>query len=463
MAATAIEWTTRVESGGSAAPWLGRARAAGAGGEDTAPSPLTRRLLHCLLALLASAALWAYFGRLDIVAVAEGRLVPRLAVPIVQPSVAAVIRDILVAEGETVLPGQVLIRLDPGEVEADTRALAAELAARLLQLRRIDAELADAPLKRLEGDSDEAYTRAAALQHANRAAFAGAMAQEVAARARVARELAAADEVAVKLARTVPIYRTLDERFRRLQGEGFVSELAALERERERIEKEQDLRAQEHTVAGLSAALAQADQRLVSIAANHRAQLHAERAQAESQRSRLAEELAKGLARAASIELRAPQAGIVKDIATHTRGAVVAAGTVLLTLVPAGEELQAEVMVRNADVGFVRAGQAARVKLAAYPFQKYGLLEGVVERVSPDAMAAPSAPRDGAPGAAAETGGAYRARVALAGQSLAFDGQSLPLAAGMLVAAEIRLGERSLLEYLVAPVRRAWHDAARER
>ena len=143
--------------------------------------------------------------------------------------------------------------------------------------------------------------------------------------------------------------------------------------------------------------------------------------------------------------------------------AVVAAGTVLLTLVPAGEELQAEVLIPNTDVGFVRAGQTARVKLAAYPFQKYGLVDGVIERVSPDAAGGGAARRDAAADDAADPGTAYRARVALAGQSLPFDGRSLPLAAGMQAVAEIRLGERTLLEYLVAPVRRAWHDAARER
>ena len=453
-----------------ALPWgrhdrraFGAAPHAGEPDDDLPPSPLATRLLHCLLALLVCTGLALAFGRLDIVAVAEGRLVPRVALPIVQPASAAVLAEVLVAEGDTVLPGQLLIRLDPAEVEADVRALSVEVAARQLQLRRVDAELAGVPLRRLEGDAAEAFARAAALQRANRAALDVALAQEDAARARVAQELSSAVEVATKLARTVPIYRTADERFRQLQREGFVSELAALERTREHIEREQEHKAQEHTVASLRAALRHADERHAAVVANHRAQLHAERAQAEGQRARAAEELAKVLARAAGAELRAPQAGVVKDIATHTRGAVVGAGTVLLTLVPAGEELQAEVVVRHVDAGFVRAGQAARVKLAPYPFQKYGLLSGVVERVSPDATAGGPARRDTGEDADASAGSGYRARVALESQSLAFDGQLLPLTSGMLVAAEIRLGERTLFEYLAAPLRRAWHDAARER
>lgn len=431
-----------------------------------APSPLAAWVLHCLVALVACAIVWMVFGRLDIVAVADGRLVPRVALPIVQPVEGGVVREILVAEGETVLPGQVLVRLDPGVTEAETRALAHELALRQLQQRRIEAELAEKPLPRLPGDGEAAFDRALQQYRANRSAYLDALAQESALRQRVAQELSAATAVAVKLERTLPIYRTLADRFDRLQREGFVSELAALEREREHIEKQQDQRAQEHTVASLRASLAQADRRLAQVTSAYRAQLHAERAQAEAQRSRVAEDLAKHLTRAESIELRAPQAGVVKELATHTRGAVVGTGVVLLTLVPAGEELQAEVLVRNADIGFVRPGQRVRVKLAPYPFQKYGLIEGSVVRVSPDATDAAPPRRDSAADPpAAETPGlaGYRARIALAAQTLPFDGAALPLAAGMLAVAEIRLGERTLLEYLLAPVRQAWHDAARER
>ena len=136
----------------------------------------------------------------------------------------------------------------------------------------------------------------------------------------------------------------------------------------------------------------------------------------------------------------------------------------LLTLVPAGEELQADVMVRNLDVGFVHVGQPARVKIATYPFQKYGIARRRrSSHVSPDANEAPAARRDVPEdrGAAAPDG--YRARVALSAQSLRFESRTLPLTSGMQVEAEIRLGERTLLEYILAPVQKAWHDAARER
>jgi len=277
-------------------------------------------------------------------------------------------------------------------------------------------------------------------------------------------DLRAALAVLNKLQRTVPIYQTMAERYATLQSEGYVSELFALERKRDRIEKEQDLAAQEHVVESLRASLAQAQRRLVQVGSTYRQQLHAERAQAAGQRVRTEEELAKQLHRAKAVELRAPEAGVVKDLASHTVGTVVSPGTVLLTLVPVGEDLQADVLVRHIDAGFVRVGQRAKIKLASYPFQKYGLLEGTVVRVSADASDSPSARRDGTEeGSMPAALSGYRARIEFPSQSIAFDGRALPLASGMQAVAEIRLGERTLLEYLLAPVQKAWHEAARER
>ena len=85
------------------------------------------------------------------------------------------------------------------------------------------------------------------------------------------------------------------------------------------------------------------------------------------------------------MELRAPQDGIIKDLATTTIGAVVQPGTVVMTLVPKGEQLYADVEIKNEDVGFVQTGQRAQIKVAAYPFQKYGMLTGEVNRISADA------------------------------------------------------------------------------
>jgi HlyD family secretion protein len=137
-----------------------------------------------------------------------------------------------------------------------------------------------------------------------------------------------------------------------------------------------------------------------------------------------------------------------------------------MTLVPESGRLVAEVWVGNDDVGFVRAGQAAKIKLVPFQFQKYGMVEGRVQQVSADATEAPSpntrsdalAGRDRPMGPLA-----YRALVDLNAEHLAVDGVRYPRAAGMQVAAEINLGTRTVLEYLLSPVQKAFHEAGRER
>lgn len=168
----------------------------------------------------------------------------------------------------------------------------------------------------------------------------------------------------------------------------------------------------------------------------------------------MGEALARALHRAEGVEIRAPYAGTVKDVAARGAGAVVAAGTPLVTLVPAGEELVAEVLVRHEDAGFVHPGREARVKLVTYPFQKYGTIDGQVIHVAPEATE-PSADVPAASG--------YRVRVALAAQALRAGDAPFELASGMLVSAEILLGERRVVEYLLSPLRRAWGEAGRER
>jgi HlyD family secretion protein len=428
---------------------------------DSPPSPLRRAVLRTMLVLLLLAAFWVWLGRLDIVAVAEGRLVPRTLLKVVQPAEPGVVREILVDEGMHVVSGQTLLRLDAHLNEADLRAFTAEVSQRELAQRRIDAELGDDDFDRRIGDREDFDIERARFR-ANRTAYVDALAHEAAAVARIGQELQSALQVYAKIDRTLPILRTTAERYARLREDGFVSELAWLEREREHIEKEQDLHAQGYAVEALRAGLAQADRRREQVTSTYRQQLHAERAQNLAQLARARETLAKERYRAELIDLRAPQDGIIKELATRTEGSVVAPGTVLVTLVPTDDELQVDAALRNDDVGFVHPGQVVRIKLAAYPFQKYGLIEGEVVRVGADAMNAPPADRDAA-ATPSDLAGHYRVRIALARQSLEFAGIELPLAPGMAATAEIRLGDRGLGEYLLAPISKAWHEAARER
>jgi len=430
--------------------------------EDRPASPLPRFVLRACSALVAALLVWAAFGKLDIVAVAEGRLVPASYLQIVQPPEAGILREILVREGERVAAGQLLMRMDPKLADADLSVVRQELDLRRLQLRRIDAELAGRPLAQADGDPPRLYAEVAAQWAANRRALEDALAQEQAVLERARQNHAAAAEVKAKLEQTLPHYRAQEQAYAKLAREGFAGPLAAQDKQRERIEKEQDLRSQEHTIQGAQATMSQSERRLVQIESEYRQKLQAERVETYAHAQRFEQELAKQEYRQGQLELRAPQAGIVKDLATHTAGTVVTPGTVVMTLVPADEQLRAEVWISNDDVGFVHAGQNAKIKLGTFMFQKYGMLDGRVTRVSADATdrsTGQATGRSERPLAAA----AYKTLVDLGTQHLDADGRRYELAPGMQVTAEIKLGERTVLEYLLSPVQKAFHEAGRER
>jgi len=431
-----------------------------------APSPLGRRVLWTVLALVAATLAWAALAKLDVVAVADGKLVPAGYLKIVQPSEQGVVKEILVREGETVREGQTLMRMDAVLSEADGRTLETDYHAKRLALRRIDAQLSGRALVLERGDPPAQHAQAEAQFRANVGAYESALAQERSVLERARQDLAAAEAVKTKLLQVLPHYREQERAFEKLASDGFAGRLMYTDKQRERIEREQDLRTQEHVIGAARAGIAQSEKRLAQIAADYRRSLQAERAEAVPQLERARGELAKQAHRRALLELRAPQGGIVKDLATHTPGTVVAPGTILMTIVPQDERLRAEVWVSNDDIGFVRAAQPARLKLAAFQFQKFGMLEGEVAQLSADASEAPNPNTRSGSLAGRERPAAplaFRALVDLKSPYLEADGRRFTLAPGMQVIAEIHLGERTVLEYLLSPVRKAFHEAGRER
>jgi hemolysin D len=425
------------------------------------PSPFPRFVLYALLALFGVLLVWSVVGRLDVVAVAPGKLVPQSFLKVVQPAEPGIVREILVKEGDEVTAGQVLMRMDASLTDADTRALHNEISLRRLQLRRIDAELAGGVMSRAGDEPPALVAQIDAQYRARRQAYQDALDTERAVMAKAQQDLKASAAVEDKLKQTGPIFREQEAAWEKLTNEGFAGRLYLLERRRQRIENEQDLRAQQFSMESAKATIAQSDKRMAQISSHYRQQLQDERVEAAAQLHKLEQDGDKQRHRNSLLELKAPQAGIVKDLATHTRGAVVSPGTVLLTLVPNNEPLIAEVWVSNADSGFVEAGQKVKVKLSPYPFQKYGMLDGVVRHVTFDAADKPADP--GAERNAEGSSLSYRVLVALNSAQLETQGLSYRLTPGMQVAAEFNLGSRSVIEYLLSPVQKTVYEAGRER
>lgn len=432
--------------------------------ERSAPARVYAATLWLLVGLVGVLVVWSLVAELDIVAAAPGKLVPASQVKVVQASEAGIVREIRVRDGDRVIAGQVLLRMDPTLTGADTAAVANELALKRITVRAIDAALAEQPLAHGTGESPALFAQVLQQFSARRLALADAIAQEQQAAQRAANERHAAQQIRDKLAQTLPVARQTADSYARLHKEGFVGELIAAEKRKDLIEHEQDLKAQEANVQALDAAIAQAHQRIAQLRSQFRSQLLTERVDAQASIERLSQEHAKLGFRAQQLEIRAPSDGVVQDLVLATLGAVVQAGAPLLNLVPQGDRLRAEALLANEDVGFVEVGQTARVKLAAYPFQKYGMLEGKVVQLSADAVDQQATAR--AIGAHPMTAPAlaYKAVIEFDRQRLQLPGGGeLKITPGMAITAEIHEGRRTVMEYLLSPVQRVSSEAGRER
>ena len=433
--------------------------------QESPPARLPRVVLYLVCGLFVILACWSIFGKLDIVASAEGKLVPQSYVKIVQPADAGIVQDILVREGEHVVAGQVLMRMDAKDALADQETVQTELALRSLQLRRIDAELGSrAPVKQA-GDPDDLFRQVQAQYDDRRHAYTDALSGAQDALHKAERDDDAGKEQLAKLREVTPILKEQADSYKDMGKEGYVPQLQVRDKEREYLEKSRDLKAQEATLASLDAAVAAAQKQVAELTSKYRSDLQNERIDAEGQYRKVEQEVVKQVHKTGLLELKAPQNGVVKDLATHTAGTVVSPGTVLLSLVPENESLIAEVMVKNDDVGFVYPHQKVKIKLAAYPFQQYGMLDGEIITLSADAnddqqnqqRQNAEAGRDKAPPSI------YKALVSLDTQQLTIDKSQFKLVPGMQVTAEINQGKRTVLEYILSPLEKTVRESAHER
>jgi HlyD family secretion protein len=318
------------------------------------------------------------------------------------------------------------------------------------------------------GDSDDVLRHVEAQLTDRRQAYQDSLAQAQQSLQKAEHERESGLETLDKLRKTNPIYKTQAESYADLGKDGYAPQVLVNDKEREYLENTQELRSQEARVASLSSAVAEAQKQVSQITSKYRADLQNERIDAAADQAKLEQEMAKHTHQTGLLELRASEGGIVKDLATHTIGTVVSAGTVLLSLVPENEPVVAEVVVRNEDVGFVRPDQSVKVKVASYPFQKYGMIEGKVRQVWPDSTDGDtrSKSHDGTDASASDHDGApagYKALIDLKSQTLSLTGHTLRLVPGMRVIAEINQGRRSVLEYLLSPVQKVAQEGGRER
>ncbi|MFG1295671.1 HlyD family type I secretion periplasmic adaptor subunit [Xanthobacter variabilis] len=448
---------------------------------DTPPSPVGLGLLVAICALAVIALGWSWIGTVDVVAVASGKIQPTGRVKVVQPLEGGRVETIAVRDGQEVAAGALLMRLDPREADADVAGLSAALeSAKAEALRRraalaavergapaeVTAWGADIPqdvrereARVLKGDVDRLAAQLATLD-AQRV-------QKLAEEARLKATISAQRELLATQDTRIGMRAELLER-------EVGSKAQLLDAQEMRQTQGVNLRVQEGQLAEVTAALDVIERNRENTKSAFIADNAQRLADVERQIEDTRQRLVKARARLDQMTTTAPIAGTVTALAVIGPGQVVTTGEEVMRIVPEGSKLELEVYMPNRDIGFVHVGARAVVKIDSFPFTRFGTIDGHVLRIAHDAVSAPDVEQSlASPAATPRTKGAagtqpmqnlmFPVTIALDAQSMTVDGSTVPLSPGMTAQAEVKTGQRRILEYLFSPLIEVGTRALRER
>ena len=414
---------------------------------ETPAAPLGALVVWLVALLLVVALAWSYFGRIDIVAVANGKISTEGSTKIIQPAISGVVTNINVHEGQHVKKGETLLALDKTTAEKDVATV-----SQSLNTARVERDI----LRRLAvgGNTDEIINNADSPDEvkAMLRQFAGSQTALSAARQQAANGTISNYQQQLQ-------FNQQAKNQLEINAQNLKNRKAEIEKQlpnanpidRLRLQNELSNIDQRITSAD-SAVLGQNQQLLQSQSALTQAQNQSQTQIAETNSAfnnqiitaekriiELENNLVKAKQILAQTTITAPVDGTVLSLTVKTIGGVVNAGQQLAQIVPEKVPLYVDAALDNQDVGFVKPGQRVVVKVATYPFQRYGYLEGTVENISPDAI------QDD------KKGLIYKAKIKLNDDKSSKQNQ-LKLLPGMSVSAEITTGQRRIIEFFLDPL-----------
>ncbi|MCQ2378418.1 MAG: HlyD family type I secretion periplasmic adaptor subunit [Victivallaceae bacterium] len=422
--------------------------------------PLSIRLfIWCPVAVILFTIIWASFAKVDVIVLANGKLVTDQQTIVMKPLERTVIKKVNVRLGEIVQKDQILLTFDPTESTSEAARLQNEVSAYHAQFERLSAEFDYADYKPVDPDQFEQWQLAIFRQrqayYSARIKYFDESLQQIAASYKSTQ-----DSLAKQEERLNQVLK-LEDMYSNLHTKNVTSLKELIEMQITRMEMEA-------TVDQLRNQLLELNHRRGSTLAEEnsfvqewRNSLSEDLVTAERNLTAATKEFDKAQMLTEYIYLRAPCDAVVHEIASFSPGSAVREAEALITLVPLVGEIELEGRIRPQDIGRVKVGDKVRIKLDAYPFQKYGTLDGEVRNISEDTIQAPPSESDTQvenPSAAQAT--YYRARITIHGKLEKV--RNFRFIPGMQAQGEIKTGQRRVIEYVLYPLIKAFDEAARE-
>lgn len=400
--------------------------------EEEPMNPLGRTMFWILVTLIGCTILWLFFGKADVVVSARGKIIPDGETKILQPLETGVIKKILIKEGDFVKKGQTLIEIDPSTTEPELVSMKANLDYINLERKRLRAVSNGKSYG--AADSEAAQTQKELYQ----SALADLNNQLQSKRA----EIKSVDEEIANYRKQLSINSAKEQRMNN------VSDIIAkndLEKVRaENIEYRSKITELNHRKSGLAKELAY-------IHSNFKTQNFNELADRDKKATELDANIKEIEFRNKQQNIVSPVDGYVNTLMVHTTGGVVTPAQKLVSVVPLNEPLIVKATVMNKDIGFIREGLPVLMKIDTFDFQKYGMIKGVVKKVSKDSVEDQ------------RLGPIYDVFITPQNHTLMVEDRETPISTGMSLTAEIKVNKRRIIEFFIYPMVKYWNQAIQVR
>lgn len=428
--------------------------------EDKPVPGRIRWVLYLILFSIIITITGAIVFKVDRIVVTEGELITSIPPLVVQPLNTAVVRTIHVHVGDTVEKGQVLATLDPTFADADLSQLSKEKTSLEVQIRRIQAELTKGDFEPSPEEGEDGLLQAQLLKQ-HREIFAKNQRMSEDKIASLTAKLKLNKVQREGLERQQKLLRDVEGVTGRLPQNVVENRLRLLDAQKARVATENDLNnlAAEEQVTRRE--IEEAKSEWKRFVEQQSGDLIEQQVEIRGELEKLYESIRKADRLHDLITLRAPEKGIVLEIAKRPEGSVLQAAEPFVTLVPMNCDIEVETRVQSKDIGRIRAGDTARIKLDAFPFQRHGTLSGEVRVISEDAWKnqqnITAAAQD-----EEQQSGYYMARISLLETMLRDVPEGFRIMPGMKVRAEIKIGKRQVISYFLYPIIRALDESLRE-
>ena len=421
---------------------------------DEGPRKTIMVMVLVMFLFLATALAWSLIAELDVAVNARGSVVPPSRIQEVQSLDGGIVQEMLVTAGQTVKKGQLLARLDSAQVNADLGESRQQRLGALASRARVEALLSGTAPRFEDAWRLEAPELVMKETQLWRDALREYQSNGRVTRETIQRKRGELAEAQARIGQLQGAVKVGEESFaieERLFKEGAGARADYLSAQQRLLSQKSELDSLKQSLPRLLAGLAEAEAASAEANSKARAQWGAQRSEYETKAASLNSTLSGREDRVARREVLSPVDGVVNRVLVTTLGGVAAPGKPIIEVVPDESELLMNVRVKPADIGFIRVGQQAHVRVLAYDAATFGKMEAGVSRVGADAVLD-------------EKGEAYfEVQLRAARDQLQQHGKPLAITPGMPIDVGVLTGRRSVMQYMLKPVLRGVQGAMQER